>query len=96
MRWGDLTKGKREAPEPLEGNVVATIAVGTVVWAVLFVAQLPFYSWYADHGHTRWLWSCAAGVGLGLLGLVIVRRREAAIRAARTAADTPRQTTPQD
>ncbi|MGW0577122.1 DUF2530 domain-containing protein, partial [Streptomyces sp. NPDC002920] len=34
---------KHEAPEPLEGPVVATITGGTIVWFVLFLVQLPFY-----------------------------------------------------
>jgi len=73
----------REAPEPLEANDVATVTVGTIVWFVLFVAQLPFYGWYSDHGHTWFIWSCAAGAGLGLLGLMYVRaRRDAIARAA--------------
>ncbi|MFB4194622.1 DUF2530 domain-containing protein [Streptomyces carpaticus] len=83
MRLGNWTDGKRVAPEPLEGNVVATIAVGTIIWGALFVVQLPFYSWFSDHDHTWWLWTCLAGAGLGLLGLWIVRRREAALYAAR-------------
>ncbi|MDT0441910.1 DUF2530 domain-containing protein [Streptomyces johnsoniae] len=82
MRWGDFTDGKREAPEPLEGNVVATVLVGTIVWAVLFVVQVPFYVWYADRGHEWWIWTCLAGAGLGLFGLWFVRRREAAIARA--------------
>ncbi|MDT0305412.1 DUF2530 domain-containing protein [Streptomyces sp. DSM 44917] len=84
MRWGDWTSGKREAPEPLEGNVVATILVGVLTWGVLFVAQVPFYGWYADHGHEWWIWTCLAGSVCGLPGLWYVRRRDAAIRAART------------
>ncbi|WP_049576671.1 DUF2530 domain-containing protein [Streptomyces sp. SBT349] len=83
MRWGDWTNGKRQAPEPFEGDVVTTVLVGTAVWAVLFVAQIPFYGWFADHGHTWWLWTCAAGTGLGVFGHWYVRRREAAIAAAR-------------
>lgn len=70
----------REAPEPLEGDPVAVAAVGTVVWFALFVAQLPFYGWYADHGHDWWIWTCLTGGVLGLLGLVYVRRRQAAPR----------------
>ncbi|ARQ70121.1 DUF2530 domain-containing protein [Streptomyces marincola] len=87
MRWGDLTDGKREAPEPLEGNVVATVLTGTVVWAVLFVAQAPFWGWYADRGHAWWLWTCLAGTGLGLFGLWFVRRREAALARDRDTGD---------
>ncbi len=34
---------KHEAPEPLEGPVVATITGGTILWFVLFLVQLPFY-----------------------------------------------------
>ena len=42
---------KHEAPEPLEGPVVATITGGTILWFVLFLVQLPFYGWFDDHGH---------------------------------------------
>ncbi len=41
---------KHEAPEPLEGPVVSTIVGGTILWFVLFLAQLPFYGWFADRG----------------------------------------------
>jgi hypothetical protein len=83
MRLAEWTKEKRPAPEPLEGNPVVVVATGTVVWAVLFVAQLPFYGWYADHGHTWWLWTCLTGAVLGVYGLWFVRRREAALHADR-------------
>ncbi|MGW7515178.1 DUF2530 domain-containing protein [Streptomyces sp. NPDC054796] len=76
------TNGEREAPEPLEGNVVATVTVGTALWLLLFLGQLPFYGWYADHGHTWWIWTCAAGAGLGCVGIWYVRGRDAAIRRA--------------
>lgn len=83
MRVSEWTSGRRAAPEPLEGNVVAAILIGTLVWAVLFVAQLPFYAWFHDRGHAWWIWTCLVGVGLGLLGLGYVRRRAAA-RTRRT------------
>ncbi|MEH0634529.1 DUF2530 domain-containing protein [Streptomyces bottropensis] len=71
---------KHEAPEPLEGPIVPTIIGGTILWLVLFVVQLPFYGWYADHGHTWWIWTCLAGGGLGFIGIYYVRRRDAAIK----------------
>ncbi|MEU4090978.1 DUF2530 domain-containing protein [Streptomyces sp. NPDC026673] len=75
----------REAPAPLEANDVATVTVGTVVWFALFLVQLPFYGWYADHGHAWWIWTCLAGGGLGLIGLWYVRARRDAIARARAA-----------
>jgi hypothetical protein len=77
----------REAPEPLEANDVATVTVGTIIWFALFVVQLPFYGWYSDHGHTWFIWACAAGGGLGLVGLKYVRARRDTIARAATARD---------
>ncbi|MGW2841481.1 DUF2530 domain-containing protein [Streptomyces sp. NPDC001493] len=71
---------KHEAPEPLEGPVVATITGGTILWFVLFLVQLPFYGWFDDHGHLWWVWTCLAGAGLGLIGIWYVRGRDAAIK----------------
>ncbi|MER6630607.1 DUF2530 domain-containing protein [Streptomyces sp. NPDC000987] len=79
---------QHEAPEPLEGPVVATVTGGTIVWFVLFLVQLPFYGWFADHGHTWWLWTCLAGGGLGLIGIWYVRKRDAAIKRAAAERDT--------
>lgn len=77
---------KHEAPEPLEGPVVATIIGGTIVWFVLFLVQLPFYGRLEDHGRAWWVWTCLAGAGLGLIGIWYVRGRDAALRRA---ADAP-------
>ncbi|NED82036.1 DUF2530 domain-containing protein, partial [Streptomyces sp. SID11233] len=51
----------------------------------------PFYGWFDDHGHLWWLWTCAAGAGLGLFGTWYVRRRDEAIKrhAAERAAGQP-------
>ncbi|WP_406496316.1 DUF2530 domain-containing protein [Streptomyces sp. NBC_00846] len=79
---------KHEAPEPLEGPVVATITGGTILWFVLFLVQLPFYGWFDDHGHAWWVWTCLAGAGLGLIGIWYVRGRDAAIKRAAAAAES--------
>ena len=71
---------RHEAPAPLEGNVVATITGGTVLWFVLFLVQLPFYGWFDARGHLWWLWTCLAGAGLGCFGIWYVRRRDSALR----------------
>ncbi|WP_375546820.1 DUF2530 domain-containing protein [Streptomyces gossypii] len=85
-KWTD---GDRVAPEPLEGNVMATVASGTAIWFLLFLVQLPFYGWFDDRGQTWWIWTCLTGAGLGLIGIWYVRGRDAALRrAAAQAAET--------
>ncbi|MFB7358332.1 DUF2530 domain-containing protein [Streptomyces gardneri] len=71
---------KHEAPEPLEGPVVATITGGTILWFALFLVQLPFYGWFDDRDLTWWVWTCLAGAGLGLIGIWYVRGRDAALK----------------
>ncbi|MFI5765935.1 MULTISPECIES: DUF2530 domain-containing protein [unclassified Streptomyces] len=83
-----------EAPEPLEGPIVGTVTGGTIIWFALFLFQLPFYGWFADRGMLWWVWTCAVGGVLGLIGLWYVRGRDAALKrhAAELAArneDTP-------
>ncbi|GAB2577521.1 hypothetical protein GCM10027168_08090 [Streptomyces capparidis] len=75
-----MAKTERPNPEPLEANDVAIVTGGTIVWFVLFLAQLPFYGWHADHDREWWVWTCLAGAGLGLIGIWYVRRRRDAIR----------------
>lgn len=70
-----------DAPEvaPLDVDGVRTLAIITVLWAVAFVV-LAFQRAAlnaADNGW--WLWTCLAGVGLGLLGLEYCRKRRDAI-----------------
>ncbi|MFK0190187.1 DUF2530 domain-containing protein [Kitasatospora sp. NPDC090308] len=75
----------RSAPPPLEGNDVAIVGTGTVLWFVGFVALVPFQGRLSDHGHGTWPWICLSGGLLGLIGLKYCTARRAAIRRARAA-----------
>jgi hypothetical protein len=66
--------------EPLDVDGVRTVAVGSVLWVVAFVAMLPFVGTLRENGQLPWLWTCIAGFGLGLLGLEYCRRRRNALR----------------
>ncbi len=59
----------RAAVEPLRTNDRATVLVGCVVWAVLLVLSLVNRDRLDAAGHGWWLWTCAAGLVLGVLGL---------------------------
>jgi H+/Cl- antiporter ClcA len=61
--------------EPLDVDGVRTVLVGSIAWAVAFVALLPFYGELEESGRTWWLWTCLAGFGLGLFGYEYCRRR---------------------
>ena len=64
--------------EPLDVDGVRTVEVGTALWFVAFLGLLPFYGRLDDSGRTWWLWTCMAGVGLGLIGLEYCRRKRRA------------------
>ena len=66
--------------EPLDVTGTRTLTVLTAAWAIAFVALLPFYGRLSDNGHTWWLWTCAAGVGLGFFGIWFCWRRERRLR----------------
>ncbi len=61
---------------PLDIDGVRTAEVGTALWLVAFLGLLPFWSVLKDGGNTWWLWTCLAGLGLGLCGLEYCRRRQ--------------------
>ena len=70
---------RREDPEPLEGDDVRIVTLGTVLWAVALAAALLFRDRLADGGNEGWVWILLAGTFLGLPGIRYVRRRRAAL-----------------
>lgn len=68
--------------EPLDVDGVRTVQVGTALFALAFVALLPFYGRLEEDGRTWLLWMCLTGVGLGLLGMEYCKRRRQ-VRAER-------------
>ncbi len=65
-----------EAPiHPLDVTGVRTVTTGTGLFAFAAVALLLNLDWLRDHDRMWWLWTCVAGVGLGLFGYVYCSRR---------------------
>ena len=63
-------------------------AVITAAWAVALVVLLALWE-QIPAGQRRWIWTCAAGLGMGLFGLWYVPR----MKRARARAAARRQTT---
>ena len=95
-----MEQDRPESPPPLEANDQLVTAIFTAAWAVALIVllivrtQLPASSRW-------WIWTCAAGLVMGLFGLWYVprlktsRTRAAARRAqAETALQTPHPAPP--
>lgn len=63
----------RPAPPPLEANDQVVTAVITGGWAVALVVLLLLRDQLAA-GERWWIWTCAAGLAMGLFGLWYVPR----------------------
>ena len=88
--------------EPLDLDGTRTVAVGSGLFLVAFVALLPFYGSLEDAGKAWWVWTCLSGLGLGVVGWEYCRRRrnrrEARLGASsvRDRGDDPLPTTGSD
>jgi hypothetical protein len=61
--------------EPLDLDGTRTVAVGSALFLLAFVALLPFYDSLDDAGRAWWVWTCLSGFGLGVVGWEYCRRR---------------------
>ncbi len=75
MRLYLRSRDRRPDPPPLATDDRLTVLVGMVVWAVLWVAALALHERLADDGRGWWVWTPPAGIVLGALGLLYLRRR---------------------
>jgi len=82
-----MAKLLREVPPPLEGNDMLIAAIGTAVWAVALIVLVSLGHHLPPSRHW-WIWTCAAGAGLGVFGLLYIPRlkRSRARMAERRAA----------
>ena len=62
---------------------------GTVLWAVIGLALLPFRHRLDAAGHSSWLWTCVAGFLIGFPGIAVMLRHDAQRRRRRTPAEPP-------
>jgi hypothetical protein len=81
-----VTRTRHPPPPPLEANDQFVTVVGTAAWAVALVVLLVLRE-QIPAGQRWWIWTCTAGVVMGLFALWYVPRlkRTRARKAARRA-----------
>jgi len=62
--------------QPVQTDALRVVLVGTALWFVAFLVQLPIRQRLVAAGHGWWLWTCLVGAGLGLVGIVYCRRHQ--------------------
>ena len=75
--------------KPMEVDLGRIVLIGTVLYAIVAVILLPMQSSLTHDGHGRWPWIAVSGVGLGLLGLGYLKRRDRAIARDAAKAEAP-------
>jgi Protein of unknown function (DUF2530) len=60
---------KTEEVPPLDVDGVRSVGVGTALWVVVGLVSLLFRTQLEESGNEWWLWTCATGIGLGVLGV---------------------------
>jgi uncharacterized protein DUF2530 len=87
-----VNRDLRPSPPPLEANDQLVTAVITAGWAVALVVLLVLRD-QIPPAERWWIWTCAAGVAMGLFGLWYVPRMKRA--RARSAARREQARAPQ-
>ena len=59
----------KQAPPPLQVDTARVVLAGMALWAVALVVLL----FLGDRVDRMWTWTCVAALGLGLLGLGVMR-----------------------
>lgn len=64
-----MARPTKPTPPPLQVDTSRVVLAGIAVWAVALVVLLLL----GDRVDRLWTWTCVAAIGLGVLGLGIMR-----------------------
>ena len=73
MRFFVKFEDRKPDPKTLAQKSKPIIRIGTLIWFLIFVGLAVFYPSLADAGLQWWLHTALVGVGLGVIGLYIIR-----------------------
>jgi FtsH-binding integral membrane protein len=65
-------------PAPVKTDDRKAVLVGIALWLVALIVLLIFVGPLSAAGNTWWVWTCAVGLALGIVGLVYTHARRKA------------------
>ena len=66
---------RRPDPAPVKTDDRKAVLIGIALWLVALAALLLFIPQLTEAGQGWWLWTCVAGLALGLIGLLYTNWR---------------------
>lgn len=66
---------RRPDPAPVKTDDRKAYLVGLIAWVIALVLVIVFLPTLTADGRGWWLWTCIAGLGLGLIGLLYTHWR---------------------
>ncbi|MEP6479127.1 MAG: DUF2530 domain-containing protein [Rhodoglobus sp.] len=67
---------RKPDPAPVKTDDRKAMIVGIALWLVALVVLLVFLTPLTESGNGWWLWTCAAGIALGLFGVIYTHYRQ--------------------
>lgn len=76
-RLPSMTERDDQTPRvrALDADGYGVVAAGTALWTAAALVGLALPDWFTARGLTDWVAVCLSGAGLGVIGLLIIRRR---------------------
>jgi Protein of unknown function (DUF2530) len=62
-------------PAPVQTDDRKAMLVGMGLWVLAVAVLVGLYTTLAADVHSRWLWTCAVGLALGVIGLLYTHAR---------------------
>lgn len=66
---------RRPDPEPVATDDRKAMLAGLALWLLALILLLAFLAPLLANGRGWWLWTCVAGLALGLIGIVYTHLR---------------------
>ena len=66
---------RRPDPAPVKTDDRKAMLVGIVLWLIALAVLLLLMPALTEAGMGWWLWTCVAGIALGLIGILYTHRR---------------------